>query len=1097
MPNSSFHPEFQQCTAAWAIERLFGKHRHAPANRALIADEVGLGKTHIARQVCDHLREAHPRQSIQIVYMASSLDICSQNRTKLAHARAELVAADRITLLHALKRPEAPRVTIFSMTPGTSIQIGNSAGNTSERLYIAWLAQKLFHFGKAQACRVFALDAPVGFPDRYCAATFTKYERLPREYWRTLKLVWRGLKVGDEKMSALDLIHRRDISKPTARRLVKALRKALVEVLLDHFKPDLIVLDEFQRFKDLLKMNKAGKLDDALAARFLKTSTPTLLLSATPYRVWDSDAQPKIGELPHHEDLERTFSFLFDSNALAKRLMNDLDDFGKNLLSLRKETTPDFHGQKKRIEKVMKQVIARTERVNFVDKGQALTQPLFMSDSQPLVDGEIYEYLALSAPSSSRSTLLSYWKSGSSLISFMQDYEIRKEWLGDRNARQDGKLWAHFGKTEPRNVKIRYLLKDLFGKDGENFSYLWVPPSRTYYPGHGIFDEKLVASRNVKKGLVFSTWKFVPRLIATELSHGRHFKVRRIKRKTNPLRATPVTWARFYFPSQFLAGILSHADFVQAGTYKLLASKAAERIRIKLEGLGIEVRGGAKTKPWQVLRYVDFLTDDSLSSAERAYQKLYQQGSKKDGRKGRSFEERYLSVWREFKAKPTVTPKTIDALARIAIASPSVCLRRSIELLHGDLHEKEKLALLEVCIHEVRNYLNRSMNHAAISSAFPKGPYAARVEAYLTAGNFQALLDEYLSLCEVGSDEGSVLEAIEIVRIVLGGGSAGAVTVPLGAKGKKVRISTDVAIAFGEGRESADSRDSVRLSFNSPFWPMVLATTSIGQEGLDFHLYCKDIYHWNLPNNPVAFEQREGRLNRFKSLMVRRNLVSNQPVPIVRDGEFVWQRYFEDAPKYCALNDRYNLGMSPYWIYTPNVARRASAFQRHILDLPHSDDRAQYEALMIDLTNYRLALGQPDQSEFLKKVRDNPYLLATDARGLALNLFPVEYRDTVTATRLDAASLRRLVRDAETYLTSVNLPLKRPIAAAVERCILRVEEFLASRGARRKALTSKVGRAVQALRYFVDPHDRINDRSPEIGLSDDLDVLGKAIEIVK
>lgn len=40
-------------------------------------------------------------------------------------------------------------------------------------------------------------------------------------------------------------------------------------------------------------------------------------------------------------------------------------------------------------------------------------------------------------------------------------------------------------------------------------------------------------------------------------------------------------------------------------------------------------------------------------------------------------------------------------------------------------------------------------------------------------------------------------------------------------------------------------------AFNSPMRPFVLATTSIGQEGLDFHNYCRVIMHWNLPSNPI------------------------------------------------------------------------------------------------------------------------------------------------------------------------------------------------------------------------------------------------------
>lgn len=1091
MGTSPFQPEFQQCTAAWAIERLFGEENRAPAGRALIADEVGLGKTHIAKQVCDHLRAIHPHKDLRIVYMTSSLDICSQNRERLSQSPDELVTADRITLVHAFKRTKRSRVTIFSMTPGTSIQIGNMTGNTTERLYIAWLAQKLFGFGKEQARRVFALGATVGFPEGFCRATFDKYQRLPRQYWLKLKPIWRGLEIDGKKIR--DLIHDREIDKPADRAVVKALRKTLVEVLLDGFNPDLIVLDEFQRFKDLLEMKEDGGLKEPLAARFLKPSTPTLLLSATPYRLWDRDVQAKASELPHQEDLRLTFNFLFDSHTLAKRLMQDLDEFGEKLLSLKRETMLDFHEQKKLVETAMKRVMARTERVNFLDRGSALIRPCFMSDSsQTVVNEEIYEYLALSASSASRQTLLSYWKSGSSLLSFMQDYQIRKEWLSDRKVRQDTSLWARFGKAEPRNGKLRYLLGDVFGDDRENFSYLWIPPTRPYYAGRGIFDPKVLASRKVKKGLVFSTWRFVPRVIAAELSHRRQFRFRRIKHKTNPLRATPVTWARFYFPSPFLTGILSHTDFIQTGNYEKLLARATASIRTKLKEQGIEVRAGARSKPWQVLRHVDFQAEGSVGSALQAYQKLYHQGSIKDGRKGRSFEDRYLAVWKEFKVKPSVSLRTIDALARMAIGSPSVCVRRALERLHGKFGDKESQGLLEFCIHDVRNYLNRSMNHAVISASFPKRPYADRVEAYLTAGNVQALLDEYLSICNVGSERGPSLDSIGILRTVLGGGSAGSVTVSVNAKGKKARVATDIAIAFGEGKEVSDSRDSVRVGFNSPFWPMVLATTSIGQEGLDFHLYCKDIYHWNLPNNPVAFEQREGRINRFKSLMVRRNLVANQPVPTVREGEHLWQRYFEEAPKYCATNDRYNLGLSPHWIYTPKSANRETAFQRHILDLPNSDDRRRYELLMTDLTNYRLALGQPDQTEFVKKVRDNAYLVAADPRGLALNLFPVEYRDGAVAIPLEALVLKHLVRDARAYVRSVKGSAReRPLRSLVERCIRQIEEFLSARGERKTALGLRAAQATAALRYFVDPHDQSNDRIPEIGFNDDLEVLRK------
>jgi len=56
----------------------------------------------------------------------------------------------------------------------------------------------------------------------------------------------------------------------------------------------------------------------------------------------------------------------------------------------------------------------------------------------------------------------------------------------------------------------------------------------------------------------------------------------------------------------------------------------------------------------------------------------------------------------------------------------------------------------------------------------------------------------------------------------------------------------------------ATRAEKVRQGFNSPFWPFVLVSTSVGQEGLDFHPYCHSLIHWNLPSNPVDLEQREG-----------------------------------------------------------------------------------------------------------------------------------------------------------------------------------------------------------------------------------------------
>src|SRR5699024_86330 len=89
------------------------------------------------------------------------------------------------------------------------------------------------------------------------------------------------------------------------------------------------------------------------------------------------------------------------------------------------------------------------------------------------------------------------------------------------------------------------------------------------------------------------------------------------------------------------------------------------------------------------------------------------------------------------------------------------------------------------------------------------------------------------------------------------------------------RVNSHIAARFGrvQSNEGASEREAtVRESFNSPFWPFVLASTSVGQEGLDFHTYSHAVVHWNLPANPVDLEQREGRVHRYKGHAVRKNV---------------------------------------------------------------------------------------------------------------------------------------------------------------------------------------------------------------------------------
>ena len=104
----------------------------------------------------------------------------------------------------------------------------------------------------------------------------------------------------------------------------------------------------------------------------------------------------------------------------------------------------------------------------------------------------------------------------------------------------------------------------------------------------------------------------------------------------------------------------------------------------------------------------------------------------------------------------------------------------------------------------------------------------------------------------------------------------------------------------------------VRAAFNSPFWPFVLATTSVGQEGIDFHGWRHSVVHWNLPANPVDFEQREGRGDRYTGHAIRKNVAAAHRSAALAPGVMdPWTEAFEAA----AAEDDHGLGdLTPCWI---------------------------------------------------------------------------------------------------------------------------------------------------------------------------------------
>ena len=131
--------DFQLRTVDYVYRRLY-KDDDA-VKRFLVADEVGLGKTMVARgviaKVIDHLWQDEQRR-IDIIYICANRDIARQNINRLnITGERDLELATRLTMLPMSTQDlQQRRLNFVSFTPGTSFNLGSQGGIARERALI-------------------------------------------------------------------------------------------------------------------------------------------------------------------------------------------------------------------------------------------------------------------------------------------------------------------------------------------------------------------------------------------------------------------------------------------------------------------------------------------------------------------------------------------------------------------------------------------------------------------------------------------------------------------------------------------------------------------------------------------------------------------------------------------------------------------------------------------------------------------------------------------------------------------------------------------------------------------------------------------------
>ena len=1016
--------DFQRRTVEYVFDRL---HANEGSARFLVADEVGLGKTLIARGIIGKtLERLKNKKQVNIIYICSNSSIAKQNIKRLnITGRDDFEMATRLTMIPSqVKNLQSNDVNFISLTPKTTFDHASTRGGRSaERAIIYTILESLPFAHGARRIRLqnglFNLlqlnmrrdnwkrrvkRVTENGLDRQLSVSFRKVISADKPLYSDLK-----------ECCELFAHYRKRDRIPTNQRdicydVIARLRNRLAIVCLDALNPDLIILDEFQRFKQLLEADDdASQLAKAL---FNERDVRILLLSATPYKMYTKYCDE---DNNHYEDFLKTLEFLCNDSHKIDTIKTLIVQYREMLQLLASGVGSDAvnNSAKMAFQNALLQVMCRTERTTSTHEHNAMMK-LVSSKTDLTVDD--LNHLATADNLSLQTDgpeLVEYWKSTPYLVNFLRRYEFRRK-LENHLTSPTGKLrraivamthqqlkkreFENYRAIEPGNPQMRGLMADTL--DNGLWELLWMQPSLPYVQPEGEFENK----EKLTKTLVFSKWHAVPDAIASLVSYEAErrmlgdepIKHSELKDKiAQPLRfakssgrLTGMSVVAWMLPSPTLATLIDPLSIAaKFNNGPMLAAEMKEVAIEKCEQLLLTLPDGDDSLRVDASWYwaAPMLLESSSELLNWCKgENEWRRAESKDS-SATSFDEHLVHLVEVIDSPLQLGKKPDDlavVLAELALAGPGTCALRSLLRLNPaiDASDTAALSAAAAIASGFRSLYNMPQNVAMLRRGHDL-PYWRVTLDYGLRGNLQSVLDEYVHVLKESlgvfqaKPEEQLKEISDHIRTVLSMRAAQVRLDELKRAGTGFEFidfnaRCRFALRFADIKDGDNNAvlraDTVRDAFNSPFRPFVLASTSIGQEGLDFHTWCHAVMHWNLPSNPVDLEQREGRVHRYKGHAVRKNVAEKyglQSLDGLSDDECVdpWSILFDQAS---ADKQDGQSDLVPYWIFEEGSAR----IERRIPILPYSKEVQKLKSLTETLANYRLVFGQPRQEDMVEQL---------------------------------------------------------------------------------------------------------------------------------
>ena len=215
---------------------------------------------------------------------------------------------------------------------------------------------------------------------------------------------------------------------PKRSRLVGELRENLATVCLHALEPDLIILDEFQRFKHLL-VDDPDSAASQLAHDLFRYSDQhsqarVLMLSATPYKMYTMGHE--LADDDHYADFLQTVGFLFGNASKTKEVKNLLKEYRRLLYRLGQDDSQTLMSVRMELERCLRTVMCRTERLSVTADRSGMLQEMRSEAKLEPTDLESYVALQGVAGALKQHDTMEYWKSSPYLLSFMESYSLKQ-----------------------------------------------------------------------------------------------------------------------------------------------------------------------------------------------------------------------------------------------------------------------------------------------------------------------------------------------------------------------------------------------------------------------------------------------------------------------------------------------------------------------------------------------------------------------------------------------------------------------------------------------------------------------------------------------